>query len=79
MDSADFRPNAPQPIFHKCDLRDAQSIEKVFSQYDEEGGVYAVIHLAALKAVGESGEIPLDYYRVNVGGSISLLEVSRPH
>jgi UDP-glucose 4-epimerase len=35
-----------------------------------------VVHLAALKAVGESGEIPLDYYTVNVGGSLNLLEAS---
>ena len=32
--------------------------------------------MAALKAVGESGEIPLDYYKVNVGGSLNLIEVS---
>jgi hypothetical protein len=34
--------------------------------------------LAALKAVGESGEIPLEYYKVNVGGSLNLIEVSPP-
>lgn len=34
-----------------------------------------MIHLAALKAVGESCEIPLTYYKNNVGGSINLLEV----
>ncbi|GGL69426.1 UDP-glucose 4-epimerase GalE [Wenxinia marina] len=33
----------------------------------------AVIHFAGLKAVGESEEKPLDYYRVNVGGTVSLL------
>ena len=69
-------PNAPQPIFHQCDLRDAAAIEGVFAQYDNDGGIWAAIHLAALKAVGESGEEPLSYYRVNVAGSISLLEVS---
>ena len=37
---------------------------------------YAVVHLAALKAVGESVEIPLRYYHNNVTGSINLLEVS---
>ena len=36
---------------------------------------YAVIHLAALKAVGESLEIPLQYYHNNITGSINLLEV----
>jgi UDP-glucose 4-epimerase len=49
----------------------------VFDEFAAEGGIWAVVHLAALKAVGESGEIPLAYYRVNVGGSISLMEVGR--
>lgn len=31
------------------------------------------------QAVGESGEIPLEYYRVNVGGSISLLRSMTKH
>lgn len=35
----------------------------------------AVIHFAGLKAVGESVQKPLDYYRVNLTGSIQLLEV----
>jgi len=34
-----------------------------------------VIHFAALKAVGESVSIPLTYYRNNVGGTLTLLEV----
>jgi len=34
----------------------------------------AVIHFAGLKAVGESAEKPLAYYRNNIAGSISLLE-----
>ena len=38
-----------------------------------------VIHFAALKAVGESGEIPLEYYRVNVGGTLSLLRSMKTH
>lgn len=35
----------------------------------------AVIHFAGLKAVGESVQKPLDYYRVNLIGTIQLLEV----
>lgn len=38
---------------------------------------YAVVHLAALKAVGESVEIPLQYYHNNVTGSINLLQVRK--
>lgn len=34
----------------------------------------AAIHFAGLKAVGEATEIPLEYYRVNVGGSLALFQ-----
>lgn len=36
-----------------------------------------VIHFAALKAVGESCEKPLEYYKTNVCGTLNLLEVMR--
>ncbi len=36
-----------------------------------------MIHFAGLKAVGESVSRPLDYYRNNVGGTISLLDAMR--
>lgn len=36
-----------------------------------------MIHFAALKAVGESCTIPLEYYNVNVGGTLNLLEVMK--
>ena len=42
-----------------------------------ENGVTGVIHLAALKAAGESVEIPLQYFTENVGGMIDLLEVMK--
>ena len=58
-------------------MRDEAAVEEVFVKYGNDGGIWAVIHLAALKAVGESAEIPLAYYRVNIGGSLNLLEVSR--
>jgi UDP-glucose 4-epimerase len=73
------RESAPQPIFHQCDLRDQSAIDAVFKEHEGKGGIWAVVHLAALKAVGESGEIPLEYYKVNVGGSLNLIEVSPPH
>jgi UDP-glucose 4-epimerase len=68
---------APQPLFHQCDLRDENALDGIFAEYEGQGGIWAVVHLAALKAVGESGDIPLDYYKVNVGGSLNLLEVCR--
>lgn len=38
---------------------------------------YAVMHCAGLKAVGESIEIPLEYYQNNVTGTIYLLQVGK--
>ena len=39
-------------------------------------GCDTVMHFAGLKAVGESSRKPLDYYRVNVGGTVNLLQVN---
>ena len=55
--------------FNKVDCLDVPALEKVFSTHKFE----AVIHFAALKAVGESVHIPLDYYRNNLGSLINLL------
>lgn len=55
--------------FHKCDVRDAQSLDRVFDQCNPD----AVIHFAGLKAVGESVNEPARYYDVNVGGTAVLL------
>ena len=56
--------------FYKNDLRDYKTIAKIMQNENIE----AVIHLAALKAVGESVEKPLMYYDNNLVSSISLLE-----
>ena len=61
--------------FIKGDIRDADALNKVFSAYD----IYAVIHFAGLKAVGESVEKPLLYYDNNVSGSISLFAAMQWH
>jgi UDP-glucose 4-epimerase len=60
-----------KPILVEGDLNDGRLLEKIFSKHKDIG---SVIHFAALKAVGESTEYPLKYYRNNVSGSISLLE-----
>ena len=39
----------------------------------------AVIHFAALKAVGESVELPLKYYENNLSGTFNLLSVMRKY
>lgn len=41
--------------------------------------IQCVIHFAALKAVGESCEIPLEYFKTNVGGTLNLLKVMQEH
>ena len=62
-------------VFEKVDLLHADALEKVFSAHSFD----AVIHFAALKAVGESTEIPLRYYMNNITGTIVLLEACRRH
>lgn len=64
--------DCPAPIFHKCDVTDAAALDTVFAKH--EGGIDSVIHFAALKSVAESTENPLEYYRVNVGGTVTLLQ-----
>ncbi|KAJ4326325.1 UDP-glucose-4-epimerase [Fusarium piperis] len=59
-----------RPAFYKLDVTDEKALDDVFQKHP---AIDSVIHFAALKAVGESGQIPLEYYRVNVGGSIALL------
>jgi UDP-glucose 4-epimerase len=61
--------------FHLGDLRDGPFLKNLF----EHERIDAVVHFAGLKAVGESTEIPLDYYQNNVGGSANLLEEMDRH
>ncbi|QOK23553.1 UDP-glucose 4-epimerase GalE [Janibacter indicus] len=60
---------------HSFDLRDADKTSALFA----EGGFDAVIHFAGLKAVGESSQIPLEYYDNNLGATFSLVEAMRRH
>jgi len=59
--------------FYQCDIRDKEGLKKVFC----ENSVEAVIHFAGLKAVGESCEMPLEYYDNNVGGTLTLCAAMR--
>ena len=54
----------------EADLRDRAAVRAAVAGFAPE----AAIHLAGLKAVGESVEQPLAYYDSNVGGSVVLLE-----
>jgi UDP-glucose 4-epimerase len=59
-----------EPVVVEGDLTDSSLLKKLFLDHPE---VEAVIHFAALKAVGKSTEYPLKYYHNNVSGSICLL------
>ncbi|MCB6203317.1 UDP-glucose 4-epimerase GalE [Extibacter muris] len=59
--------------FYEGDVLDEAALEKMFTEQDVE----AVIHCAALKAVGESVQKPLEYYHNNITGTLSLMKVMR--
>jgi UDP-glucose 4-epimerase len=59
--------------FYEVDVCDAEALNNIFDEHDFD----AVIHFAGLKAVGESVEKPLKYYRNNLDSTLSLLEVMR--
>ena len=56
---------------YEANLLGGKELEKVFAENDIE----AVIHLAGLKAVVESGEIPLEYYHNNITGTLILCKI----
>ena len=60
-----------QPIVVEGDITDSSLLQNLFEDHND---ISAVIHFAALKAVGESTEYPLKYYHNNVSGSICLLK-----
>lgn len=61
-----------RPAFENVDLRDLEATEKVFAKYPDIEGI---IHFAASKAVGESVQKPLLYYRNNIVSLVNLLEL----
>jgi UDP-glucose 4-epimerase len=63
------------PVFVQADVTDAAALSQVFAQHP----IDAVVHFAAFKAVGESNEKPLAYYRNNLGGLINVAEVMQAH
>ena len=60
-----------KPIFEKIDLADRSACLDLFKKYPN---IDAVIHFAAYKAVGESVEKPLMYYRNNLNSLMNILE-----
>ncbi|MDD3329640.1 MAG: UDP-glucose 4-epimerase GalE [Zoogloea sp.] len=57
--------------FYRADIRDKAALREVFKTH----AIDAVIHFAALKAVGESVAKPLMYYDNNIAGTVALAEV----
>lgn len=57
--------------FYEVDVIDKDALRTVFDKHDFE----AVIHFAGYKAVGESVEKPLKYYKNNLVNTLSLIEV----
>jgi UDP-glucose 4-epimerase len=60
---------------HGFDLTDKDKTERLFAAEKFD----AVIHFAGLKAVGESVQIPLEYYVNNLESTFSLLQAMRRH
>ena len=66
---------AGKPLhFIHGDIRNPADLQRAFTQPPD-----AVIHFAALKAVGESCEKPLDYFDNNIGGTIALMQAMEAH
>ena len=65
-----------KPDFANIDCGNFMDLDHVFKQFPD---IVGVIHFAASKAVGESLEKPLLYYRNNLGSLVTLLEVMRLH
>ena len=61
--------------FYEEDLLNEKAIDAIF----EKENIDSVIHFAALKAVGESCQIPLRYFDNNLTGTLNLLKVMERH
>ncbi|MCR5737509.1 MAG: UDP-glucose 4-epimerase GalE [Eubacterium sp.] len=61
--------------FYEADIADKEKMNQIFDEND----IFAVIHFAGLKAVGESVQKPLEYYTNNIAGTLSMCEVMRNH
>ena len=57
--------------FYEADVRDREALRKIF----KENNIEAAIHFAGLKAVGESAQIPMEYYENNLDSTFVLCDV----
>lgn len=65
--------NAPNYVFEKTDITDAQSVNAVFAKHNPVG----VIHLAAESHVDRSIADPMAFIRTNIEGTVNLLNAAR--
>lgn len=63
------------PKFYEIDITDKEKLEVVF----KENKIDSVIHFAALKAVGESVQMPLEYYSNNLINTLVLLDLMKKY
>ncbi|QUM79400.1 UDP-glucose 4-epimerase GalE [Moritella sp. 5] len=61
--------------FYQGDVLDSELLTRIFTKH----AIKAVIHFAGLKAVGESNQIPLTYYRNNIAATVNILEAMTVH
>jgi UDP-glucose 4-epimerase len=64
-----------KPVFYERDVLEKEGLRIIF----EMNSIHAVIHFAGLKAVGESTEIPLEYYHNNITGTLTLLSLMKEY
>ncbi|MCE1156740.1 MAG: SDR family NAD(P)-dependent oxidoreductase, partial [Bacteroidales bacterium] len=65
-----------RPAFENIDCVDYVSMDRMFAKYEN---IDSIIHFAASKAVGESVEKPLMYYRNNLVSLINILQLMPIH
>ena len=58
------------PVFYRADMCDRAAVERIFAEQE----ISAVMHFAGYKAVGESVQKPVAYYRNNLDSTLTLLE-----
>lgn len=63
------------PKFYKIDLLNEESVEKIF----EENNIDATIHFAAYKSVGESCNMPIEYYHNNITSTVVILKMMKKY
>ena len=74
-EGTDGQDNDERLVFRKVDCCNEAELRSVFVEFASKGGFHAAVHFAGLKAVGESKVIPLKYYEVNIGATLTLLNL----